>query len=95
LSAWPVIPTSIRFASGVTESVLPWTRGMALSFANVSPTVRTSAEYSRNEEPFINGVKGDVAPIIPLTGGEERVKVIRCRLQGKHRERSGVGTGHL
>ena len=32
---------------------------------------------------------GDVAPIIPLTGGEERVKVIRCRLQGKHREKQG------
>jgi len=32
-------------------------------------------------------VRGDVAPIIPLTGGEERVKVIRCRLQGKHREK--------
>jgi len=32
-------------------------------------------------------LKGDVAPIIPLTGGEERVKVIRCRLQGKDREK--------
>jgi len=38
---------------------------------------------------IVNGLKGDVAPIISLTGGEERVKVIRCRLQGKHREKQG------
>ena len=49
-------------------------------------------EETEYEAYFLSfGVKkiGDIAPIIPLTGGEERVKVIRCRLQGKHREKQG------
>ena len=44
---------------------------------------------SLKNEDWGETLKGDVAPIIPLTGGEERVKVIRCRLQGKHREKQG------